>query len=149
MSTWVRALAVVSLAWMGGCPRAGDASSSGGEVHARQTWRFRVDGVGEQVYEVTAVTATDVEYLVRTVVDGAPIGEPLAQRFPRSPGPGPLESGEAGAPLVLGELRLDTWITTQGTDRVTTAVSGRSPRFPGVLKVERGDDVILELVDVR
>lgn len=129
-----------------GCPGGGEAT---GEVRAGQRWRFRSAGVGEQVYEVTAVTAAEVVFRVRTSAGGEPLGDPLEQRFARGPAPPALVGGEPGPPLALGGLRLETWITREGRHTTTTAVQGRAPVFPGVVRVERDGAVLLELLDVR
>lgn len=135
---------------LAGCPGGGAPAGGTGRLpQVGQRWRFRFGALGEQMYEVTSVTPSAVRYRVHTLGGDDPLGEPLEQDFPLRPGPGPLEVGEPGPPLVVGELTLETWVSQDGGHRVTTAVSGRRPVFPGVLRVQRGDEVLVELVDVR
>lgn len=129
-----------------GCP--GAAPATAGPPQPGQRWTFRMGGLpgAEQVYEVTAAGEDGVRYRVTTRAGGAPVGEPLDQTFP--PLPAPLGTGQAGAPLLLGGRRLETWVVDEGEDRRTWAVEGRTPVFPGVVRVERGDEVLIELVGV-
>lgn len=145
----MRSLALALLLLVAGCP--GGRAAIDGRPRAGQRWTFRMGGLpgAEQVYEVTDVQAAAVRFRVHTLAGGEPIGEPLEQTFPRVPGPAPLESGAQGAPLVLGALRLETWITVEGEERRTFAVDGRTPVFPGVVRVERGEQVLVELTGVR
>ncbi|MCO5166884.1 MAG: hypothetical protein M9894_11020 [Planctomycetes bacterium] len=139
-------LALLVAALAGGCP---GGATGPADVRPGQRWRFRLAGLGEQVYEVTDVTPTEVRYRVRTSAGGEPLGEPLEQRFPTSPAPPPLGEGEPGPPLVVGVGRLETWVTRDGPIRTTTAVRGRVPVFPGVVRVEREGAALVELVDAR
>lgn len=144
----MRRTLVALLVTLVGCPGAASPGAATAPV-AGQRWRFSVGPRTEQTYEVIEVTEQEVRYRVRTSYAGEALGEPLEQVFVRRPGPAPLESGSPGAPLVVGGRTLETWVTEDGARRVTTAVSGRTPTFPGVVRVERADEVLLELVEVH
>lgn len=137
---------MVLLVTLVGCPSGG---SSAPVPAAGERWRFRLAQQAEQTYEVTAVTADEVRFAVRTSHAGEELGAPLEQVFPLRPGAAPFTAGEPGAPLVISGRTLETWVTEDRATRVTTAVTGRTPTFPGVVKVERGGEVLLELVEVR
>ncbi len=101
-----------------------------------------------EVHEVVEVTPTEVVSRVRVEVGGTAIGEPLERRFPLLPSPADLGDGQAGAPLRLGPLAVDTWTVTQDGVSTTWAVRGRTPVYPGIVKVMRGEELLVELVAV-
>jgi hypothetical protein len=138
----------LAAALLGGCPAPPSAAAA--TVRAGQRWRFRLGGLPgvEQAYEVTQVTPAAVLFDARTLVNGEPLGPPLPQAFPRS-APAALEAGTPGAPLDVSGLRLETWVVLRDGDRTTWAVAAGAPTFPGVVRVERGDEVILELTQVE
>lgn len=141
--------AVVTLVVLAvGCP-APSRNTPTTEPVVGERWRFDLGGLAEQTYEVTEVTPDEVRYVVRMSQGGVDLGGPLQEAFPRRPGPAPLEGGAPGPALVIGGRRLETWVTQDGARRVTTAIADRRPVFPGVVKVERGEEVLLELVDVQ
>lgn len=144
-----RAWIAVLLVAIAGCPAGGSRSDGAASATPGERWRFRCGPGVEQVYQVTALSPQEVRYTVLTMHGGEPLGRPLEQAFPLRPGPTPLLEGEPGPPLKVGGRTLETWVVEEGGQRITTAVTGRTPTFPGVVRVERGDEVLLELIDVR
>ncbi len=144
-----RAWIAVLLVAVAGCP-GGDSRRGGGASPAPgERWRFRFGPGGEQTYEVTTVSPREIGYTVVTTHGGEALGRPLEQAFPLRPGPAPLLEGGPGPPLTVGGRALETWVVEAGGQRITTVVTGRTPTFPGVVRVERGGEILLELIDVR
>ena len=143
-----RALLLLALA-LCGCPGSGP-SDGDGWVQVGQRWRFTQPALAgaEQVYTVTAVSPTQVDYDVQAWVADEPIGEPVTARFLRHPPPQWSGPGEAVIWTVSG-LRLPCHLRESPTGRVWTA--GREgPEFPGDVRATDSEGrVLLELVEVE
>lgn len=144
-----RLLALALVLVLAGCPGSGGAVAVPGALApgARLRYTLHAGPGATEVHEVVEVTPTEVVSRVRVEVGGTAIGEPLERRFPLVPAPADLGDGQAGA-LRLGPLAVDTWTVTQDGVSTTWAVRGRTPVYPGIVKVTRGDELLVELVAV-
>ena len=144
-----RRLLVLACFALCGCPGP-DLAEGESWIQVGQRWHFDQPGLAdaEQVYEVTAVSPTQVDYAVQAFVAGEPVGEPVEAHFPRQPPPAWEGPGDDVIWTVSG-LRLPCRLREGDGGRVWTA--GRDgPEFPGVVRAtDAAGQVVVELVAVE
>lgn len=116
---------------LAGCPAPPPA---GPPLAAGRVWRFTVAAGPdvEQTREVVSVSAEEVVVRVRTLIDGAPVGDPVLVPFPVRPA-AVRPAGAPGEPLAVpGAPSLATWIAAGAT----LAVEDGQPVFPGAVRIE-------------
>jgi hypothetical protein len=131
-----------------GC--AGDASNTvlapSASPAVGQRYRFSVATPdAEQVLTITAVSEAGLRYSVENFVEGAPAGEqpkpPLELRFVGKA----QAKGLKAETLHLAGRDFSCLVEEDGKLRVYTAVENERERFPGVVRISEGNDVVFEL----
>ena len=136
----------LALLLLTGCPDPGGPPP----VAIGQKYRFQLISPGaEQVLEVADVNAETVDYAVHAFVDGASVGEhpnrALTLSFSLL---GDKVEGSTESLSLAGHV-FTCRVTEDGDSRIFTAVQGGRPRFPGVVRITRGEQVVLELLEIE
>lgn len=141
------AILIAVLLTVGCTDDAGQASpATGAEPAVGQRYRFLVAAPGaEQVLTVTKISEGSVHYSVQTFVSDAPVGDHptrvLELRFPPRAAPKDPKTET----LKLAGRSYTCQVSEENGLRTYTAIEDGKLRFPGVVKITSGKDLVFEL----
>jgi hypothetical protein len=121
-----------------------------------ETFRFRTNSGLQVVYVITGIVGTTVRYTRQNWMDMGhgiqPVGDPAPSEFthaaPVRPAPPATGAAVSREEVVIGGIELDCRVTMTDEERSWVAMQGEVPVFPGCIKRMRGDQTVLELVEV-
>lgn len=126
------------------------APATGAEPAVGQRYRFSVAAPGaEQVLTVTRVSQDSVGYSVQTFVGGASVGDHPTRVLELRFSPQPVSSDPKTEALDLAARSYSCQVSEKDGLRTYTAIENGKLRFPGVVKITSGKDVVFELLAIE
>jgi hypothetical protein len=148
-AAWTSVLAGLLLVGLGaGCTPDGKNTHAALPVEEGWRYRFELEGV-EQVYVVREAGPVVVRYDVETWIDGERGSEALSMEFSRSNVPDWSTTEAQTVVLDVGGRAVTCRVAQRGALMVWTAMDGERVAFPGVVRVQEGERVCLELTAVE